>query len=334
MNSKDILDVLREVFGRNLKAEVTSRWVRIPCPLAPWTHQKGRDNNPSAGISVSPSSTSVFTCFTCGNAAPFHAMLKRYAGFSGEDLGALVDELEEEAYMGPRQLPGWDEPRFAEGRELHPLDKAVFMDLYDPAAGHPYIASRGVDEETSGLLQLMVDPEDPQDGEERILFPVMGPDGALYGFTGRATNPGARLKVRDYHGLPKANCLLGAHLFQGPNRPEFVMVVEGLFDYANAWQCGYPAVAAMHGTLTEPQAQILRDIGLPVYLFYDNDDTGRKGTTEAAALLRQHLPVNRCGPYPKVKIEDDSAQGWHWLKDPGELLTEEFEDMINGSQVL
>lgn len=332
MNAREIQDVLREVFGRNLRVEVTPRWVRMPCPLARWTHERGKDTNPSAGVSVSPGSTSVFSCFTCGNARPFHAMLAQYAGFSGEDLGPLIEELEEQAYMGPRKMPEWDEPRVEMVGDLATLDKAIFMDLYEPAAGHPYLTERGISPETANLLQLMLDPEDPVDGEERILFPVMGLDGSLYGFTGRATSKDAVLKVRDYHGLPKARCVLGAHLFATDRQR--LLVVEGLYDYARAWECGHPAVAVMHSTMTPAQADIVVDIGKPAYLFYDNDDAGRKGALVASRALRNHLPVLRPGPYPSVQIQDSTEQGWHWLKDPGELEPAEFGEMIKNATLL
>lgn len=328
MNSDQIREVMRDVFGRGFSTEVSGAWVKMRCPLSTWTHQTGKDSNPSAGVSINPTGVSVFNCFTCGNKTPFHGMLRRYATFTGEDLDDLIEELEDEAYLGVRELPQWSE---AKAKNVAPplvsLDKAIFLDLYDSAAGHPYLVERGISDETARMLQLMVDPADPADGFERILFPVFGPEGELHGFSGRATSGEARLKVRDYHGLSKARCLLGSHLIkpQGANK---VLVVEGLFDYANAWECGQPAVAAMHSTLTEYQAQILRGIRLPTYDFYDNDDAGRKGGLALGTMLSMYQPVLKTR-YPKVWIENpEEPGGGHWLKDPGEMLPEEFEEMI------
>jgi hypothetical protein len=326
VDRRTIIEVLTEVFGRSIRYEDLGRWIKVPCFLSPWTHERGTDSKPSGGISVHPDKTSVYSCFTCGNAAPFHVALRRYAEFSGDHLDDLLDELEEGEYLGALRLPTWEE--LVESRVPQPLpelDPAIFMGLYDPAAGHPYVVDRGITDETCRQLMLMVDPQDPADGHERILFPVFGPEGKLHGLSGRATGE-AKLKVRDYHGLQKARCLLGIHLIN-PSIHRYVLVVEGLFDYANAWGQGEPAVAVMHSTMTEEQAELLRDVGLPVYLFYDNDDAGKKGVKTAADLLRHHVPTMKVR-YPDIWIEDDGeAEGGHYVKDPGELLSEEFKEM-------
>lgn len=326
MNANDIRVLVRDVFGRDYKTEVLKNWVQFRCPLSTWTHQRGADSKPSAGISIHETDVSIFNCFTCSNKGPVSSLLARYARYTGENLDDLIEELEDEEYLGPRTIPDW-ETRSDPTLHLPNLNKDIYLGLYDPAAGHPYLRDRGISDKTANLLDLRVDPEDPKDGEERILFPVYGLDGTLHGFSGRATNPGARLKVRDYHGLPKAHCVLGCHLIK-PGVHKFVDTVEGLFDYARGWECDEPTLAVMHSTMTEAQIEILRNIGLPTYLFYDNDDAGQKGVEIAGAALANHQPVMRVR-YPEVWIDDpeEEPDGGHWLKDPGELLKEEFRAM-------
>lgn len=331
MDADGIRQVLRDVFGRNVRTQQVGQWLSLSCPLAPYTHARGKDGRASAGISIKPNDVSIFNCYTCGNTAPFHGMLRKWAGYTGEDLSDVIRELEDDAYLGPRSLPTWDKYRSHDEEEQQALDPVIYMDLYDSAADHPYVLDRGISAETCNRLQLMIDPEDPADGEERILFPVFSDDGVLRGLSGRATNPGAVLKVRDYHGLAKARNLLGAHLITR-EKPKYIVLVEGLFDYARAWECGQPAVAVMHSNLTSHQIAILRNFGLPVYTFMDDDDAGAKGVETAGKFLSRYVPVMRVR-YPKVWIEDESAAGGHWLKDPGEMLPEEFEGMIQDARL-
>lgn len=329
MDVDGINQVLRDVFG-DVRTEVINGWVSIRCPISQWTHDRGKDSHASAGISIKPHGVSVFNCFTCGNKMPLHGLLRKYSNYTGEDLDSLIEELEEESYLGPREMPGWKEDQ-DDDTDPVPLKQSVYLDLYDSAADHPYLVDRGISADTAKLLQLMVDPSDPADGEERILFPVFGPNGDLYGLTGRATHKDARLKVRDYFGLKKAKCLLGAHLIASM-KPKYVLIVEGLFDYANAWEQGQPAVAVMHSTLTPKQADILRDFSLPTYLFYDDDAAGHKGVANAGRMLYRYLPVMEV-QYPDVVVPDGSPTGSHPLKDPGELLEIEFKQMIDGAKL-
>lgn len=331
MERSHIKEVLRDVFGRNFEMKDLGSWVSIKCPLAPWTHSKGSDSSASAGVKVEPDGTSIYNCFTCKHPKPFHAMLRQYAEFSGDNLDDLIEELEEGEFLGPARPPSYDSLKEQAAEEvLMPLDEGLYMDIYAPAGKHPYLRERGISLATSQKLELRFDPGDRQDKEPRILFPVRGPDGLLYGFSGRAINKKAKLKVRDYHGLKKSELVLGAHLVKPTDD---VLAVEGLFDYANAHQCGYAGCAVMHSTMTDAQAEIFRDLGRPTYLFYDDDEAGDGGNEIAERKLKGHVPVLSV-VYPDIKIEDDSPQGWHWLKDPGEMIPEDFAQMIRDAYLL
>lgn len=335
MDRESVKEVLRDVFGPNLPMKDVGKWVSICCPLAPFTHDNGHDSHPSAGVTVEENDTSMFNCFTCHTKGPFHHMLARYAEYTGEDLSDLVEELQENEFLGPRSLPSWDSKRErTEVAAQQPLDEGLFMDLYDPAAGHPYLKERGISDATARKLELLFDPRDPVDNEARILFPVRGYDGLLYGFSGRAISGKAFLKVRDYHGFRKAENVLGAHLVAQDN-PDKIALVEGLFDYAMMHEHGYYGCAVMHSTLTEAQANIIRDMNKPTYLFFDNpkiDNAGRDAVEKAGRMLQRYVPVMRVR-YPDVEVYDDKKRGYHIIKDPGELLREDIESMIADSRL-
>lgn len=339
MNADEIKDVLVEIGMRRSDLKVIHGWVSTKCPLARYTHQKGSDSAPSAGVSVA--NQPIFNCFTCGNARPLHALVAAYAEYTGEDFTDLIGELEDNAYLGPATLPGWEEIKAARQEEgvLMPLNEAVYMGLYESAAGHPYLTARGISPATARKLELLYDPEDFVDkgmGKKkvaRILFPVRGADGALYGFSGRDVTGRSPVKVRDYAGLKKAACVLGAHLAAADN-PREVLTVEGLFDYAMMHEQGYYGCAVMHSSLTEAQADIFRDLGKPNYLFYDDDAAGDKGVKEATKLLIDYIPLMRVR-YPEIWIEDDSEEeGGHFVKDPGELLREDIEWMMSDARLI
>lgn len=327
MDANQIQQVLREVFG-SISTEVSNGWVKISCPFSRYLHARGSDSRPSAGISFgNENGKNIFSCFSCGVKLPLHAMLSKWAGYTGEDVTSLVEEIEEEAYLGPREIPGWDAVE-EEEEEQAALSKAIYLDLYDSAEGHPYLRKRGISAKTAKKLQLMVDPEDRVDGEERILFPVFGADGSLHGFTGRATSSKARTKVRDYFGFQKRKNLLGAHLISG--KVDKVVVVEGPFDYAKAWECGVPAVAVLHSSLTAYQVDILSEFNRPIYLFSDNDLAGDKIIREALKIGANRWDLRLLSAkYPSVWIEDEQEEsGGHWAKDVGELNKSELLDMV------
>ena len=330
MNRENIKDIIRDVFEDHHTQDV-GPWVSFRCPLAQWTHEKGRDKSPSAGILVNDNGTSVFNCFVCKHPCPLHVLIERYASYTGEDLDAIIGEVEDEEYLGPSNYAEWERDRF-ESELLMPLDEAVYMGLYESASRHPYLRGRGISRETAERLELLFDPRDPADGEARILFPVRGVDGHLYGFSGRAIDPSAALKVRDYHGLKKSRLVLGAHLAA---EAKAVLAVEGLFDYARSHECGYCGCAVMHANVTADQANVFRDIDKPTYGFFDDDDAGRDGVTALGEQLVEYTPVMRVR-WPRRWIEHDfnrkPVKG-HWLKDPGELRAQEFDDMIDHARL-
>ena len=329
MERAEVHEFIKEVLGPATFMVDMEGWVSIRCPLAPWTHSTGQDTNPSAGVSVSPHGTSVFNCFTCHCKGPLPYLLKKLEMYTGDDWGHLIGPLEHGEFFGG-SLPEWGE-KAVHKDTLVPIDAELYLNLYDSAAGHPYLQRRGVSDDTAELLGLMLDPEDSE-GDERILFPVYGVDKNLYGLSGRAVYPDARLKVRDYHGLKKRLLLLGSHLVDR-KKDRYVILVEGLFDYAVMREYGQPAMAFMSSTLTVPQAEIVKDIGLPVYFFHDRDAAGIDARDNAKELLWKHVPVMGV-QYPKRKLRNKRTGEVRELKDPAELRQEEVSEMLRSAKLL
>ena len=328
MDRASIKELVREISGPNTEMVDTENWVSIPCPLAPWTHEKRRDTRPSAGISVKEGGTSIYRCFTCHKTGPVHWLLRTLSEHSGEDYYDMADSLERGEFFGG-VVPAWGEEGSPADPAPKPIDKATYFDLFDEAAGHPYLKRRGISDAAAREMELLFDPGDP--GEPRILFPVYGLDKKLYGFSGRAIRKTARLKVKDYYGLPKRHLLLGAHLLK-KDEP-YVVLVEGLMDYARMRTVGQPGLAFMSSTVTEHQVEILLTIGKPVYFFHDNDTAGKDARDRVKETLCRHLPVMKVR-YPTDCTVETAEGDSRPPEDPAELSASQVKEMIRDARLL
>ena len=323
MRRKDIHELIKSTIGQNVKLIDHRKWVSMRCLLAEWTHARGTDNTPSAGISVNDESASIYNCYVCGS-RPLSSLFKELEKYTGESFGGLIRDIEMNEFLGG-ELPEWGSS--AEGSLIAPdtLDES-YLNLFDTTGYQWYTRGRGVSDATADLLGLMYDNGDSA-GIRRVVFPVYTPDSKLLGFTGRAMTrrgtPEPTIKVRDYYGLPKEKALLGSHL--RTSSTDKVVVVEGLFDYARVAQAGYYAVAVMHAGLTPYQLMLLRDLGLPTVLMFDDDETGDKATKDVAPLLTSYVPVSTVD-YRSLLGEVRCEK-----MDPGRLAEDEIVELVENA---
>lgn len=321
MTRDDIKALLRKAFGPSIVRDDLSAWVSIRCPLAHWTHEKGTDANASAGVSVHDGKSSIFHCWGCNSKGTLAWLFRRYEQLSGKRLGVAPSEVDDtEAFGGV--VPDWNEAmRRDEEPDRTPLDSREYLRLYDSAEGHHYLRSRGMPKGAATRLGLLLDPSDSR-GAERILFPVHGRTGELFGFTGRATDDRVVPKVRDYHGLPKRQVLLGEHLISPTS--DSLIVVEGLFDWAKLAYYSLPVVAALHAGLTSYQRRLLLEWDKPIVLMYDNDVAGRAADAAARKALSGLVPVFSC-QYPN-RCDGVSP------KDPAACTRKEIIEMLEDAE--
>lgn len=330
MNREGLHDFIHDTLGHyTVKDE--GEWVMTNCPLAPYLHEGGTDSSASFGIKVNLHNSSVFHCFTCKSKGILKKLLEDLQEFTGEDYREEIDSIEKDEDLNAT-LPVWDK-RIVCDSKYKKLGEPVsddYLDLYESAVGHKYIKKRGIKNWAAKQMGLCVDHNDK--GVERILFPVFRHTGEFYGYSGRAVKA-AELKVRDYFGLPKKHLLLGSH-FICKGGASFIVLVEGLFDYARLYQFGAPVAAVMHSGLTLEQANILKDIGLPVYVMFDNDLAGRRGRHIVSTELSLHIPLMKTR-YSKDKTVLDKGTGkMRSPADPGELSKKQYKDMILGARLL
>lgn len=326
MEQSEIVQLVKELIGPNTQVHLSKKWVSLCCPLARWTHAKGRDTSPSAGISIKPGATSIFHCNACHKKGTLSWLVRELEMHTGIDHGDLADSLEDEEFFGGH-IPDWGAT--AVDPMPDPIDKEEYFSLYDSAVGHPYLKKRGIDDATALRLELLHDPGDGYDGVERILFPVYSRDGLFYGFSGRATHK-AKLKVKDYHGLPKKQLLLGAHLIV--DQP-FVVLAEGLVDYARLSRWGLGVMAFMSSTLTPEQAEIVKEIGKPTYFFHDDDEAGLDARDNARELLCNHVPLMKVR-YPTECTVETPEGDLRPPEDPAELSKAQVMAMIEDARLM
>ncbi|QWS69938.1 DNA primase protein [Vibrio phage vB_VpS_PG28] len=218
-------------------------WVRGYCPLAPWRHQDYDPYNPSKkkdpnfGVKID-STESHYYCFSCQSSGDLYSLIQELRTLnirqpSGQvfDFSTClqliategdIDELNAELkdIMSSEGSGGLTE--FAESY-LESFGKA-----YDNAGNiHPYLASRKVSVDTARYFDIRYDPE-----KRRIIFPIRGFNGKLYGLHGRAIDKTNDLRYFAYEYLGTRN----PSVWLNENNIDFdepLVVTEGQFDVAS-----------------------------------------------------------------------------------------------------
>ena len=124
----------------------------------------------------------------------------------------------------------------------------------------------------------------------RLMIPICRDSGPIIAFGGRAMDNGQQPK---YLNSPetaiyvKGRTLYGLHLGkQSISRLKYAVLVEGYFDWAQAWQAGITNVVASSGTaLTPAQGKLLRRFAGKVVLNFDPDAAGQGAAARSSEML-------------------------------------------------
>jgi len=322
----------------------TAEWVNLKCPLAPWTHSKGRDTVASFGVKVNDKGASHCNCFTCHYTESFASLAYKLGSLRKRDYQSVGREIERQEFIGasfiPKPyrdsvLPVAEEIIEGSDVEEDQLPDPAFAHRYESAVGQPYLRNRGIDAFTTANLGLRFDPF-----QRRVLFPVYDVRKRFRGFSGRRTegpwganengvpierNGRIYLKVRDYGGLPKSKVLLGEHAVSRLARPrppavlrrrpgpaisrQPLILVEGLFDYAYLKRLGFSNVIGLLGShlAKDPtRRQTIESFGLPLIMFFDNDQPGRDAKKRVTEQLFRRVGLSSV-VYPPGYDDADPA---------------------------
>src|SRR3954469_25499555 len=124
----------------------------------------------------------------------------------------------------------------------------------------------------------------------RLMIPICRDNGAIVAFGGRAMDAGQQPKYLNSPETPiyvKGRTLYGLHLSKGSVvRAKHAVMVEGYFDFAQAYQAGITNVVASSGTaLTAAQAKLLKRFAAKVVLSFDPDAAGQGAAARSSELL-------------------------------------------------
>jgi DNA primase len=146
---------------------------------------------------------------------------------------------------------------------------------------HPYINERGITEETARSFGVGVfSGKGSMHG--RCVLPIHNAKGELVAYAGRSID-GTEPRYKFPAGFRKSLELFNFHRVKSEY---FAVVVEGFFDCMKVVQAGYPCVALMGSTMSNPQQKTLAEHFGQVILMLDGDEAGREAMEEIAERLQ------------------------------------------------
>lgn len=188
----------------------------------------------------------------------------------------------------------------------------------DPS--HPYLRERGLSEETIAAFGLGHCSKGLLRGY--VAIPIHTAEGALVAYAGRLAEAKGKTKKAKYKlpkGFRKSLELFNCHRAAACQQVSPLVVVEGFFDAMRLHQAGYHRVVAIMGSsLSERQEESICALckdDRRVILFFDNDEAGKAGQSEALRRLATRLFVRAIG------LRDGIAQ-------PEEVEPEELRSLL------
>ena len=163
---------------------------------------------------------------------------------------------------------------------------------------------------------------------DRVIFPILNPQGKVLGFGGRIMGEGQPkyLNTSDTPVFNKRNGLYALNFAKKERGLKRLVLVEGYMDTVSLLKFGINGVVATLGTaLTEEQARLMKRYAPEVWISYDGDGAGQKAALRALDILGgQGIPA-RVIDYPSGMDPDEfvrakGAQAWNDLRkiDPTE----------------
>jgi DNA primase len=193
---------------------------------------------------------------------------------------------------------GAREPIVASGKVLPPPESnpALRFSLQRLDKAHPYLAARGLSQETTETFGLGYCATGVFAG--RIVIPINNGKGELVAYAGRwpGEPPDDQPKYRLPKGFRKSLELFNQHRAIQADPASPLVVVEGFFGSMRVWQAGHRRVVSTMGSMVSRAQEelIVQAAGSDgrVILMFDEDAAGRKGRADARERLCREVQVN------------------------------------------
>jgi DNA primase len=267
------MEIIFEMMGSKLSRFGTNRSAK--CPLAPWSHRRGVDKNPS--LTAKAGEPALFRCWSCGEAGSIRKLARLYGNYSGDQRplefvtsieGEKPDYLHMVINAGKK---GYGSYHKKYGHQIkQELAKLVTEDTIRKFCEEipQYALDRGMTKEQIFKWEIGFDPV-----EKRMTFPVRDYLGKLIGVSGRDLTGEVKNKYKHYQGLKKELVFYGEKFWDRYSRT--VYLVEGFFDVIGLERLGLKNVFATMGTsLSFDQMKKLQNWCDEVIFFPDGDEAG------------------------------------------------------------
>ncbi len=143
---------------------------------------------------------------------------------------------------------------------------------------------------------------------ERVIFPIVNPQGKVLGIGGRAMGD-AKPKYLNTSDTPVFNKRMGLYALNLARKERVqgrLVLVEGYMDVVSLRRAGVLGAVATLGTaLTEEQARLIKRYVPEVWISYDGDAAGQKAALRALDIFESQDMPARVIDYPQGMDPDD-----------------------------
>jgi DNA primase len=299
------------------------------------------DNNPSARMNVNTTLWYCAGCKICGNAITFLSQYKQISQSTARRLleerygGELTSPIEDLSKEVERIMS--DDKKIIDDRRAPSEEWIEKFELDEaPSLAVDYMIDRGFESKT------LIDWEVGYDHySNRITIPIRDHKGKLVGFKGRQANDDKYSSYPRYMNLGdkpgfnrygfdpycKSEYVFGLDRIYNNNINNSYQTIlcEGELNVLALYQHGFTGLSVAGSEFSHRQAELIITYLNSVTVYFDNDESGRKGTKKVIEMLSPYIDVrviqNAPGDASDIIYEHDELKRLILGADPALLLT-------------